>query len=925
MKLRHFALSAMALAGAFAANSQQVAISPVPHSVEWGAKAFDLSSASCYLTGSSDAATTALLMSITGVKEGGNVEICVGKAGDSAVASVADKIPAKAEGYYLSVAPGKVIIAGRDDAGTYYGAQTLLQIMSQPEVMSVTVTDYPMTELRGVIEGFYGNPWSFDDRKSQFEFYGANKMNIYIYGPKDDPYHHSQWSTPYPEAEAARMAELVKYAADHKVKFVWAMHPSNSIASDADKKKALAKFEQMYGLGVRAFAIFFDDISAESVNNQVTYLNYLTDEFVNKKGDVEQMIVCPTQYNRAWSGGTYLSTMGNGLYPGIKIMWTGNSVVDMIQKADCDWFKSQTGRAPFIWLNYPVNDYGQHNLLMGPVKDNGTDIYDQVTAFCSNPMQYAEASKVALYSLADFAWNPTDYDADQAWERSMAYLMPEHTEAFRTFCLTNVDVAPSAHGLRLYGETPEFKALNDKYSELTPEAISAYAAYFAATKAAGEELLSLEDNALVSEIKEFIQYFDYQALRGQKAMEMAKALDDKTPDTFVDAYKAYKDATEQAGRLMSRKFDGSIQSVAPRTGTLYVEPFIKASVSQLVADFKKAGYEYDKDLFPAQLLDNGLYYIKVNGKYLTNVNGSSNPTLVASVDEVNPGRQYWIISLEPGTNRYSIKNEWDKRYVNELGNFGTNPYEDVWHTYTITRLDGKYAIQNGGSAGTAYWATSNDRINKGTKSDYHIDNFTFEIVPVDGDSEVDHPTLIGKTVLFFNEDGKALTTKGKGVVARFEDAKYPVNGGQIFTATIDNTTGAVKFTNVATKEHLDEVGRVGSSTGYSATWNTFAVSECGGLYSISYISESKNYYGLKYWVPGVETIEYSSDIELADSYLFKILTKEDYEEKAGINEVGQTPDTAAGRTFDLTGREINPAADPAPGIYIVNGKKQIIR
>ena len=23
-------------------------------------------------------------------------------------------------------------------------------------------------------------------------------------------------------------------------------------------------------------------------------------------------------------------------------------------------------RDPFIWLNYPVNDYGQHNLLMGP-------------------------------------------------------------------------------------------------------------------------------------------------------------------------------------------------------------------------------------------------------------------------------------------------------------------------------------------------------------------------------------------------------------------------------------------------------------------------------------------------------------------------------------------------------------------------------
>lgn len=913
----------MVLAGAFAANSQQVAISPVPQNVTWGEKAFDLSSASCYLTGNPDAATAALLADIAGVKEGGNVEIVVGKAGDAAVASVADKIPAQAEGYYLSVAPGKVIVAGRDDAGAFYGVQSLLQVMSQPQVMSVTVTDWPMTSLRGVIEGFYGNPWSFDDRKSQFEFYGANKMNIYIYGPKDDPYHHSQWSTPYPQAEAAKMEQLVKHAADNKVKFVWAMHPSNAIASDSDKKKALEKFEQMYGLGVRAFAIFFDDISAESVNNQVTYLNYLTDEFVNKKGDVEQMIVCPTQYNRSWSSGTYLSTMGTGLYPGIKIMWTGNSVVDMIQKSDCDWFKGQTGRAPFIWLNYPVNDYGQHNLLMGPVKDNGTDVYDQVTAFCSNPMQYAEASKVALYSLADYTWNPAKYDADEAWERSMAYLMPDHTDAFRTFCLTNVDVAPSTHGLRLYGETPEFKALTDKYSTLTPEAVAAFAAYFGKTKAAAEELLALEGNAMVDEIKEFVQYFDYQALRGQKTMAMADALAKKEPAAFVEAYKAYKEATELAGKLMSRKFEGSIQSVAPRTGTLYVEPFIKTNVGNLITEFKKGGYEYDKDLFPAQLLDNGLYFIKYNGKYLTNVSGSGNPTFVAAVDDVNPGRQYWVINLEPGTNRYSIKNEWDKRYINELGNFGTNPYEDAWHTYTITRFEGKYAIENGGSAGKAYWAPSDTRVNKGSNNDYHIDNFKFEIVPVDGESEVNHPTIIGKTVLFFNEEGKALTTKGKGVVARFEDAKYPTNGGQIFNATIDSATGAVKFTNVATREHLDEIGRVGSNSGYDATWNTYAVTERGGLYSLSYISASKNYYGLKYWMPGEEVIEYSGDITLDESYLFRIVTKEDYETSVALDKI-EADATGADKVFDLAGREVKAAA-PAPGIYIVGGKKQIIR
>lgn len=103
------------------------------------------------------------------------------------------------------------------------------------------------------------------------------------------------------------MAELVKHASENKVRFVWAMHPSNSIASSTDRSNALKKFDQMYSLGVRDFAIFFDDISAESVDNQISYLNFLTTEFVNKHDDVAPMIVCPTQYNRGWSSGDYLS------------------------------------------------------------------------------------------------------------------------------------------------------------------------------------------------------------------------------------------------------------------------------------------------------------------------------------------------------------------------------------------------------------------------------------------------------------------------------------------------------------------------------------------------------------------------------------------------------------------------------------------
>lgn len=53
---------------------------------------------------------------------------------------------------------------------------------------------------RGVVEGFYGQPLSNQERAEQFSFYQQKGLNSYIYAPKDDPYHRSRWREPYPPA-----------------------------------------------------------------------------------------------------------------------------------------------------------------------------------------------------------------------------------------------------------------------------------------------------------------------------------------------------------------------------------------------------------------------------------------------------------------------------------------------------------------------------------------------------------------------------------------------------------------------------------------------------------------------------------------------------------------------------------------------------
>src|SRR5262249_10499647 len=125
-----------------------------------------------------------------------------------------------AEGYVLAASGTSVILAGKDGDGTYYAAQTLRQlVVANASIAGARITDWPNMPLRGTIEGFYGSPWTPAERLDQMAFYGDNKMNTYIYAPKDDPYHRDQWRVPYPPDKYAELAQLVQTAAANHVKF----------------------------------------------------------------------------------------------------------------------------------------------------------------------------------------------------------------------------------------------------------------------------------------------------------------------------------------------------------------------------------------------------------------------------------------------------------------------------------------------------------------------------------------------------------------------------------------------------------------------------------------------------------------------------------------------------------------------------------
>ena len=64
--------------------------------------------------------------------------------------------------------------------------------------------------LRGVVEGFYGKPWTQEQRVDMMAFCEAHGLNAYIYAPKDDPYHREKWREPYPESQRKKLAKLIR-------------------------------------------------------------------------------------------------------------------------------------------------------------------------------------------------------------------------------------------------------------------------------------------------------------------------------------------------------------------------------------------------------------------------------------------------------------------------------------------------------------------------------------------------------------------------------------------------------------------------------------------------------------------------------------------------------------------------------------------
>lgn len=484
--------------------------------------------------------------------------------------------------YAINIDNKGISIVGYDEKGAFYGIQTLRQIMESPvsadkKLPCLSINDYPDLPYRGVVEGFYGTPWSHEVRLSLIDLYGKFKMNYYLYGPKDDHFHSCpNWRLPYPEKEAASIKELVVACNRNRVDFVWAIHPGQDIKwNEEDYNNLVNKFNLMYDLGVRSFAIFFDDIEGEGTNprKQTELLNRLNVDFVKTKGDVAPLIVCPTDYSKLWANPTpqgSLAIYGNTLDPSINVFWTGDVVCSDLTKETMDWVNSRIQRPALYWWNFPVTDYVRHIIMQGPTYGVETSLTNKdLCGLISNPMEHGEASKLALYGVADYAWNIADYNPIDNWERGLVELTPDAKEAYRTFAIHSCDTETGYRRAESW-ETKTFRVDNytaDQYNALLTE-------FEKVAKTPAEMEAKCANKILLNELRPWLVEFGKLGLRGQQALKLIKLYESADNSAFWTAY---------VNNLMSEEDRKAFN--AYKSGTMKLQPFYENTMDDLLGKF----------------------------------------------------------------------------------------------------------------------------------------------------------------------------------------------------------------------------------------------------------------------------------------------------------------------------------------------------
>ena len=495
---------------------------------------------------------------------------------------------------------GIITIQGQNVDAVYYGVATLQMMFTSfygNKFLPVVIEDYSNTIFRGFIEGFYGGH-TYEGRESQIRSIRDVKGNIYVFASKTDPYHSNNWDELYPAEELAQIQHLVEVGKQMHVEYTWSVHigkgnffsgcstdPSAGTAYEKYREnvaKLKAKFQQLYGVGVRSFHILNDDYNSGTPAQVATLLNEMNDW--RKDKGCRPIIYCPNGYNVGWADdGSELKGLNDaGLNKDIYIYWTGSDVNSPITQENISWPYEKSEHYPVTWLNYPCSEHDKAGIYLGVSSHylaDADNITGQAGIIC-NPVDYPEANKVAYFQMFSWGWNRDNYTSymDTLWEDCFKYLQPEVYDAYLTIA-RNVSNCPDSG--RIPQGFPESEYLKDTLDSVQAKILAGTA------KADDPEIVALlaefdhilssvelfkadcANKNLVAELTPWLNSLVGVVNASKSGIEAAIAINNGDLDGAWTAYSAAGIGLDEWDNYKTPNYD----TVTAKAGSRYLEPF----------------------------------------------------------------------------------------------------------------------------------------------------------------------------------------------------------------------------------------------------------------------------------------------------------------------------------------------------------------
>lgn len=278
----------------------------------------------------------------------------------------------------------------------------------------------------GIIEGFFGRSWSWEERARYANFLALNAYNFYIYAPKSDRNLRSQWQTDWSDSDKIALNNLRKIYHDTNIQFGIGLSPHEIyLDKHYDQYFHLTRrIHQINQLEPDILCILFDDMRGDIPN-----LAQLQIDIAHRAAETshaKKIIFCPTYYSFdpvlekvfGTRPDNYWQTFALHLDKGIDMFWTGEKVCSAQycpeHLADVT---ELLGRQPFLWDNYPVNDGAiKSNLLQLRAFDKShSQLNGKIAGHAVNPMNQAWLSQLPLASLKHAYHQPDNYNPEHSF------------------------------------------------------------------------------------------------------------------------------------------------------------------------------------------------------------------------------------------------------------------------------------------------------------------------------------------------------------------------------------------------------------------------------------------------------------------------------------------------------------------------------